>query len=265
MNNKYKIAIVAICLNAPYWPFITNMIASARKFLLKGHDVDYILWTDMPVDTKIDAKIIPTEPFQWPLPTLYRYHLFLRQEELLKDYDYVFYCDADMLFVSRVGDEILGEGLTAAVHPMYYIRREYQPPYEPNEKSTSFIPRPGRVVEENGKKRFLPLYFAGGFQGGRSEDFIKAMKEMKSMVDTDFTDNGYIPIWNDESVWNKYLFLNPPSIVLNPSYIYPDSLNKAYYQKIWGRNYVPKLITLTKPFSLSKDGGANLQTTLKNF
>jgi hypothetical protein len=148
---------------------------------------------------------------------------------------------------------------------MYYIRREYNPPYEPNEKSVSYIPRPGRILEENGKKRFQPLYFAGGFQGGRSENFIKAMKEMKTMVDTDFTDNGYIPIWNDESVWNAYLFKNPPSVVLNPSYIYPDSLNKAYYQKIWGRNYVPKLVTLTKQFSLTKDGGANLQTTLKNF
>lgn len=263
MNNKYKIAIVAICLNAPYWPFINNMIASARKFLLKGHDVDYILWTDMPTDTKIDAKIIPTEPFIWPLPTLYRYHLFLREEELLKSYDFIYYCDADMLFVSRVGDEILGDGLTAAVHPMYYIRREYQPPYEPNNKSTSFIPRPGRVLEENGKKLFQPLYFAGGFQGGRSEDFIKAMKEMKKMVDTDFTDNGYIPIWNDESVWNAYLFKNPPSVVLNPSYIYPDSLNKAYYRPLWGRNYCPKLITLTKPFSLTKEGGANLQQMLR--
>jgi len=264
MNNKYKVAIIAICLNAPYWPFISPMIESARKFLLKGHDVDFILWTDMPPETKIDAKIVPTEPFAWPLPTLYRYHLFLREEELLKEYDYVFYCDADMKFVSRVGDEILGD-LVAAQHPMYAIRKEYIPPYEPNNKSVSFIPRPGRVIEEGGKKRFEPLYFAGGFQGDRSENFIKAMKAIKIMVDKDFTGNGYIPIWNDETVWNKYLFKNPPTVVLNPSYIYPDSLNKSYYQKIWGRNYVPKLITLTKQFSLTKDGGTNLQTTLKNF
>jgi hypothetical protein len=169
-----------------------------------------------------------------------------------------------MKFVSKVGDEILGEGLTAAQHPMYAIRREYIPPYEPNKKSTSYIPRPGRVVEKDGKKRLEPLYFAGGFQGGRSANFIKAMKVMKEMIDKDFANNSYIPIWNDESAWNAYLFKNPPTVVLNPSYIYPDSLNKVYYQKLWGRNYVPKIVTLTKKFSLTPQGGANLQNTLQN-
>ncbi len=257
--NRYRIAIVCICLNEHYWPYVGPMIESARRFLLKGHDVDFLLWTDMPKDTKIDAKIIPTEPFQWPLPTLYRYHLFLREEELLKEYDYVFYVDADMKFVSRVGDEILGD-LVGAQHPMYAIRKDYVPPYEPNEKSTAYIPRTGRVVH----KRFEPLYFAGGFQGGRSENFIQAMKVMKERIDKDFTDNGYIAIWNDESHWNRYCFENPPTVVLNPSYIYPDSLINTYYRKVWGRNYVPKLMTLTKKFGLSKEGGANIQQTVKN-
>lgn len=260
--NRYKIAVIAICLNEPYWPFIFDMIDSAKKFFLNGHDLDFILWTDMPQTTAINAKLIPTEPAPWPLPTLHRYHLFLKEEELLKEYDFIYYIDADMKFVSRVGDEVLGD-LVAAPHPGYYLRREYIPPYEPNALSTSYIPRPGRVVEENGSKRLIPFYAAGGFQGGRAETFIKAMKTMKEMVDKDFTENNYIPIWNDESAWNKYLFENPPSVYLTPSYVYPDSLNTAYYQKLWGRNFVPKLITITKKFSLTKEGGANLQQILK--
>ncbi len=262
-NNKYKIALISICLNKPYWIFYPPLVESAKKFLLKNHQVDFICWSDMPPENPLGVKVIPTEPFEWPLPTLMRYTLFLREEELLKDYDFIFYCDADMKFVSRVGDEILGD-LVGAQHPMYATRKEYAPPYEPNDKSASFIPRPGRVIEENGKKRFEPLYFAGGFQGGRSENFIKAMKETKELIDRDFTDNNYIPIWNDETAWNAYLFKNPPTVVLNPSYIYPDSLIKAYYRPLWGRNFCPKLITLTKQFSLSKEGGANLQTMLGN-
>lgn len=261
--NKYKVAIIGICLNQNYWQYYPPMVESAKKFLLKGHQVDFIVWSDMPSENHLGVKVIPTEPFEWPLPTLYRYHLFLREEALLKEYDFIYYCDADMKFVSRVGDEILGD-LVGAQHPMYAIRKDYIPPYEPNEKSTSFIPRSGRVITEGEKKRFEPLYFAGGFQGGRSENFITAMKEMKEMIDKDFTENNYIPIWNDESTWNAYLFNHPPTVVLNPSYVYPDSLNTAYYQKIWGRNYVPKLITITKQFSLSKEGGANLQGLLKN-
>lgn len=254
-----KIALISICLNPPYWIYQKAMVESARKFFLKGHQVDFFSWTDQP---KIDYEgtIIPTEPCEWPIPTLMRYNLFLGQEEKLAEYDYVFYCDSDMLFVSRVGDEILGDGLTAAAHPMYYLRKEYMHPYEPNPDSKAFIPALGRFLEN--PKRFEPFYAAGGFQGGRADKFIEAMKVMKKNIDTDFT-TGYIARWNDESHWNRYLFDNPPSIFLSPSYVYPDSLNKAYYQKLWGRNFVPKLVTLTKPFSMNKNAGIGLQNTLQ--
>ncbi len=253
-----------ISLNEPYWQYVKPCIESLRKFFLKGHELDFFLWSDMPKEMglQMGAKVIPTEKFQWPLPTLYRYHLFLREEQALSEYDFIYYCDADMLAVSRIGDEVLGN-LVGAQHPMYAIRKDYNPPYEPNENSTSFIPRPGRVIEIDGKKRYEPLYFAGGFQGGRSDIFIKAMKEMKVMIDKDFTENNYIPIWNDESAWNAYLFRNPPTVVLNPSYVYPDTLINSYYRKVWGRNYTPKLVTVTKKFSLSKGGGNALVETLK--
>src|SRR3990167_7698243 len=165
---------------------------------------------------KRDVKVFPIEPMEWPMPTLMRYHLFLQQEEYLKEnFDYIFYIDVDMRITDWIGEEILGEGLTAAQHPMYALRRNYMPPYEPNEKSTAYIPRPGRLIEEDGKKKFETLYYAGGFQGGKTEDFIKAMKVMRENVDKDFGNN-YIAIWNDESHWNRYLFDNPPTIVLNP-------------------------------------------------
>lgn len=256
----YKVALINICLNEPYWSYYQPMIDSAKKFFLKDHQVDFITWSDMPPEKITDAKVIPTGSAQWPLPTLHRYHLFLREEELLNQYDYIFYCDTDMEFVLPVGDEVLGE-LVGAQHPMYALNKSYIPPYEPNPESTSYIPRPGRIVIDNKQKKFEPLYFAGGFQGGRTDKWIKAMKKMKEMIDADFSKN-YIPIWNDESVWNKYLFENPPTVVLSPSYIYPDSLNKIYYQKIWGKNYLPRLITITKKHSLSKEAGAQTQQML---
>lgn len=209
------------------------------------------------------VNIIPTEPIEWPMPTLLRYNLMLQQEEKLKEYDYIFYCDIDMQFVSIVGDEILGSGLTATQQPMYALRKEWWPPYEPNEFSASYIKRPGKVILENGKNRFMPLYFAGGFQGGKSAPFIQAMKEMKAMVDKDLAMN-YIPIWNDETVWNKYLFDNPPEITLSPSYTYPDSLIEEYFKPMWGCDYQPKLKTLTKWFSLSKQGGTQINDMLKD-
>ena len=166
--------------------------------------------------------------------------------------------DVDMRVVNVVGDEILGTGLTIAPHPGYYLRKELYPPYEPNDKSASFIKRPGKVTMMDGQPRFMPFYAAGGFQGGAKEPFIKAMKGTKKLIDTDLNKNNYIPIWNDETAWNKYVFDCQSkeeierTIFLTPSYIYPDSLIKEYYEKFWGQSYPPKIITLTKPFTVTK-------------
>lgn len=209
-----------------------------------------------------DVHIVPTASMEWPYPTLLRYNLFLQEEEKLKDYDYIFYCDVDMEFKGIVGDEILSEGITAALHPMYALRKEYWPPYEPNEQSASYIKRPGKLIEENGKPRFMPMYFAGGFQGGKSAAFIEVMKRAKGLIDSDLA-KGYIPIWNDETVFNRCMFDTPPDVVLSPSFIYPDSLINEYYVPLWGQNYPPKLMTLTKWFSTSKEGGAAVAKMLQ--
>lgn len=295
MGKKFKVAFCWICLNSPYWDFARQMVEGAKQYFLPGHQVDYFVWSDMPTDKvelpkledknayadgyndaieklgfqKFGATIFPTEPQPWPQPTLLRYHLFLQQEEILKTYDYIFYCDVDMRFVGIVGDEILGNGLTVAPHPGYYIRKELYPPLEPNKESHAFVKRPGFVMNDEGKPRWMPYYAAGGLQGGRSDKWIKAMKVMKELVDKDMA-QGYTPIWNDETVWNKYLWEVLPKkeleqgIFLTPSYIYPDSLIKEYYEPIvWGQSFPPKLITLTKKFSTSAQGGADVARMIK--
>lgn len=248
--KKYKVALLFICLNPPYWPYAKDAIESARKHFLPGHDTDFFLWSDMPPETSYGATVFETEPVEWPLPTLFRYHLFLQQEERLREYDYVFYCDADMLFVDTVGEDILGETLTAAQHPMYALRESFYAPFEPNPESAAYIP-------------LQRYYFAGGFQGGKSEKFIEAMKNMRKTIDSDFKKN-YVARWNDESHWNKYLYTcGFPITVLTPSYVYPDSLIQEYYLKVWGQDYPPKIVTLTKKFTTSKEAGDNIKQQLQ--
>lgn len=281
---KYKVGLMFVCINPPYWQYAEPVLDGVKNLFLPGHDVEVMCWSDVPKPGSKEAEklinetpeenkeyvqhhinvlgepknitVFETESVEWPYPTLMRYHLFLGQEEYLQKFDYLFYLDLDMRIVNIVGDEILPkEGLMAAAHPMYYVRRNLWPPYEPNQESAAYIPRPGRVVEENGKPIFQPTYAAGGFQGGKRDAFIKAMKAMKDGINQDFNKD-YIAIWNDESHYNKYLFENPAEIFLDPSYVYPDSMINEYYQPIWGRSFSPKIITLTKPFTVSKEGGA---------
>lgn len=230
-------------------------------FINAMYQIVHLSFTQMDEALK-GTTITETEGVSWPAPTLMRYHLFLQQENL-KDYDYVFYLDADMKIVSVIGDEILNDGIMAAEHPMYSLKPQFVPPYEPNKDSTAYIKRPGRVIDDQGKPRFKPYYYAGGFQGGKSKPFIKAMETMKKNIDKDFNNN-YTAIWNDESHWNKYLSeYDGDLVVMSPSYVYPDSLIKEYYIPLWGKEYEPKIITLTKPFSISEEGGKQLNELLK--
>lgn len=269
-EKKVKIGILCICLNPPYWEYVKEMLEGLERFFLKGndikekYDVQMMLWSDMPETTYNvkDLKIFSTEPVEWPLPTLLRYNLFLQQEDYIKEFDYLFYIDVDMRITDWIGEEIMGSGLTAAQHPMYALRQNLYAPYEPNPDSTAYIPLPGRFLEKDGQRMFQPLYYAGGFQGGKTEDFIKAMKVMRTRIEKDFNNN-YVARWNDESHWNKYLYEVSPSVVLDPSYIYPDSLIAEYYVKLWGRNYSPKIMTVTKKFSTTTEGGAAVAQQLK--
>lgn len=253
--KKSKIGILMVCTGEKYWQYIRPLVGSARKHLLKGHDVEFMVWTDSEDDygcTRFEAENVG-----FPYATLLRYHFFLQQGDYLKKFDHLFYCDVDMLFVDSVGDEILGDGLTATEHPGYAFPKAPLPeiffmPFEPNPESSAYVPYP-------------KLYFAGGFQGGKADDFIQAMRVMKANIDRDLNGN-YIARWHDESHWNRYLVEHHPAVVLDPSYCYPDSLIETFYKKVWGRDYSPKLKCLTKTWTLTKegaDGASKIMDTIK--
>lgn len=272
-KKKFKVALLFICVNEPYHQYIKDAVGGASEFFLPGHNVDKFLWSDVPKEQVKDLglkELFEIEPVEWPLPTLYRYHLFLQQEEKLKGYDYVFYCDIDMRFVNVVGDEILSpaRGISAAQHPMYAIseadnqhlsflnQKNLNPPFEPNPESAAYVPYP-------------KFYYAGGFQGGGRKAFIKMCKALRKNIDKDFTKN-YMARWNDESHYNRYLIDTQPDIVLSPSFVYPDSLVRnadgtpGYYMKIWGRDYPAKIITITKPFTVSSVAAEELNKQMKD-
>lgn len=250
-----------------YHQYIDPTIETAKKYLLVNHEKEFFLWTDD--KNPHDATILKAENVGMPWATLMRYHLFLQEEERLSKFDYIFYVDCDMLFVDFVGDEILGNGLTATQHPGYAFKtleemdfqeRMWFYPFERNPQSAAYFPKP-------------EYYFAGGFQGGKTEAFLKAMWSCKRAIDQDLNMN-FVARWHDESHWNRYCWENTPSIILDPSYCFPvgyPTPEPPYqtievYKRIWGKEIKnPRLLCLTKKHNLSKEGGAAINTILKSY
>src|SRR4051794_40894871 len=112
-----KVGLIIIATNR-YIRLVPDLVESARRFFLRGHDVTTFVLTNMP-DAPAGVVRVEHAHESWPRPTLHRYHAFLKHRELFAGCDYLFYCDADMRFASDVGDDIFGD-LVAVNHPGFY-------------------------------------------------------------------------------------------------------------------------------------------------
>ena len=212
-----KIGLLIISTNK-YIRFLQPLITSADKFLLKNQEVTYFVFTNEDVELFTERNVVKinVEHKDWPWMTLGRYKIFNESRKELSEMDYLFYSDADMKFVSEVGDEIISERV-ATQHPGFYGSKGTP---ETNPNSLAYI-------DPNDQNQ----YFAGGFNGGTSEEYLKMAKNLADNIDIDFK-NGIIAKWHDESHMNRYFFDNTPTKILNPSYCYGESMNIPFDKKL---------------------------------
>jgi histo-blood group ABO system transferase len=201
---------IALCVIATgkYGGFVKPLWESAQRYFLPDNEVRLFLFADAQQDIDCDFHPIAHRP--WPGSTLYRYHAMLDAAQQFHDYDFVFYCDADMRFVAPVGGEMLGD-LVAVTHPGYAGVPRRRLPYEGRPESRARVP-PGAGT----------CYYAGAFQGGRTPSYLAAMSELRGAIDDDLR-RGITAVWHDESHWNRYLVDHPADVVLPPSYCCPES------------------------------------------
>jgi histo-blood group ABO system transferase len=205
-----KIGLLNIATNR-YLEFVDNLYNSANEYFLAkdGHEIFFFLFTNLPDSIKRkDIQVINQEHYPWPGMTLRRYEIFSKNSELLSTMDYLFYCDIDMVFEGYVGNEIIGD-LVATIHPGFWDAPLRVLSYERNPISKAY------VALTEGQR-----YYAGGFNGGRSENFLKMSETIYKNIEEDKS-KGHIAVWHDESHLNRYLIDNPPSVVLDPSYCFP--------------------------------------------
>jgi histo-blood group ABO system transferase len=205
-----KICILNIATNK-YIQFVEQLLESVEENFLNGHDISALVFTNHEMEeTSDNVKISQIEHEPWPIPTLKRYHYFVKEKEYLSQFDYIYYMDVDMRIEGKVGDEIFGD-LVATQHPGFWWKDKDQFSYERRPQSTAYVP------EGEGK-----MYYAGGFNGGKPEQFLKMSQAIVDNVEKDW-EKGLIAVWHDESHMNRYLIDNPPTVELNPSYCYPEA------------------------------------------
>jgi hypothetical protein len=143
-----------------------------------------------------------------------------------------------MIFLQSISKEILPEkeGLLVVRHPGYNkIPKRWLFPFfnfERNKESKAYVPY--------WKKSY---YFMGGFNGGKTENYLKLIDDLANNIKIDL-DKNIIARWHDESHLNSYLIRKKKKI-LNPD-VYANPEGKKTFKK-------PRIMILDK----SKLGGHN--------
>lgn len=207
-----------------YIQFVQPLIESAEHYFLPTHKRTYFIFTDHVDEVPKADNIVPIfqKKLGWPYDTMMRCKMYVEHQDLYQNIDFMFACDADMRFVDTVGDEILSFRV-ATQHPGAVGRRGT---YETNPKGLAY------VADYEGE-----YYFAGGIYGGSKEEFITINQTIYNRITAD-QNNGIMPLWHDESHLNRYFIDFKPTLILSPSYCFPE----GWY---W-LNYHPRLLALNK-------------------
>jgi histo-blood group ABO system transferase len=222
-----KICILTIATNR-YLRFIEPLYHSLEKYFLPGHELHFLLFTNHKAPDLGNIRVHRIDHEDWPMPTLKRYHYFLREADYLAEHDYCFYLDADMRMCAPVNEEVLGQ-LVGVQHPAFYSRHPADFSYERNPSSRAYVPL------GDGER-----YYAGGFHGGCASSFLDLSRVLSSEIQNDL-DRGIIATWHDESHLNRYFIDHPPETILSPSYCAPEEwLGKNSFP------FEPKIIALQK-------------------
>lgn len=225
-----KIAIIYIC-TGKYNQFFEGFYESAMKYFLPEHEKTFFVWTDDDhiADGIPNVTIIHKECAGFPLDSLFRFEMFLSVEDQLIHYDYIYYIQANAMFLQTVGNEILPDntGLSMGIWGGKMLKRPsciY--PYERNKKSLAYVAPYGKNY----------VYYMGGINGGRSKEFLDMVRSLAINIRDDYS-RGIIAKVHDQSHINAYLRTHACKII-TPEYCWPEESPSDFEPKMIFRDKV---------------------------
>ena len=183
-----KICILTIATNK-YLQFVEKLYEDISEKFCPGAEINCLLFTDHEIEEagdNIRVHYIDHEP--WPMPTLKRYNYFVKEKDFILEHDYCFYFDADMRIDGLVkAEEVCGE-LVATRHGYQSLMDPATQSFDRNPRSLACVPPDEKTV----------TYYAGGFNGGKTEVFMEMADTIAKRVNEDLEKN-VVALWHDES------------------------------------------------------------------
>ena len=97
-NNPRLNVGLLIMATGKYTVFLEKLVASADMYFLPGHNRTYFIFTDGQAPQASNIVRIEQQRLGWPYDTMMRFNVYLNAASYFADFDYLFACDADMLF-----------------------------------------------------------------------------------------------------------------------------------------------------------------------
>jgi len=170
-----------------------------------------------------DVEWLPWGHLPWPYPTLLRYHAMVAYRQRLETVDRLVYMDVDMR-IEQACDFSTIDGIFAVRHPGYLDARPAGLPFERRPESQLYW-----------QPTASSTYLCGAVQGGAATAYLDASRQMSVWIDADLA-NGLIPVWHDESAWNRWCAEHTPDLVLPHTYCWPQ----------WKTGDTPIIVALDK-------------------
>ncbi|WP_052074736.1 family 6 glucosyltransferase [Shewanella mangrovi] len=218
-------AILYVC-TGNYIDFWEQFYTSCEESFLPNHSKSYFIFTDNNDDDiynveKTNVNTYKIDNLSWPLNTLLRFEYFYKIKEVLKDFDYIFFFNANASFKRKIYIEDIfpnDENLVGVQHPGYYGYRYLFLPYERRiKKSTAYI--------KNIKKG--SVYLQGCLSGGKANNYLELIYRCRENINLDLSRN-IIARAHDESHLNKYLnsLSYKDTSILSGAFSYPEDFEK---------------------------------------
>lgn len=220
-----KIAILYIC-TGKYNQFFRGFYESAMRFLFIDMEKTFFVWTDDDCLTEglPNVQIIHKECEGFPADSLFRFEMFLQAEDVLKSFDYIYFIQANAMFLQPVNEEILPDesGLSMGIWGGKMLKKPicfY--PYERNKKSHAYVAPYGKNY----------IYYMGGINGGRSKEYLEMVRTLSANIRDDYN-RGIIAKVHDQSHINAYMRTHACKIIPQ-EYCWPEE---------WPSSFKPKMV-----------------------